>query len=265
MNQKPIIFSGIVCYINDEKVKVDDFKNSIIPNDTIFQGDRVHSYKFEYDKNYLKISFSDGSAKPRNPNVFNVTTHEQQPNPRQLDQAEPKEFFGILDFSNSYLWLSNTQKKTMVTDYFKNRFNTHQVILKDVYDEEIFIKNLKLLDQVRIASAPNLFSETNTLSKALTEEMHGAYEAILDLKYNDKLIENNLYTWIKSIFNNKANFKKIVIAGRDEKNLGMLFNNNLFSRKIELKASVDENEMFNPDDVFNKLITKIEEEINEES
>ena len=44
----------------------------------------------------------------------------------------------------------------------------------------------------------------------------------------------------------------------------MLFNNNLFSRKIDIKAEVDDNEMFNSNDVFTKLIAKIEEEIYEE-
>ena len=40
----------------------------------------------------------------------------------------------------------------------------------------------------------------------------------------------------------------------------MLFNTDGFSRKIELKASVDENEMFLPSDVFNKLIDAIRNE-----
>jgi len=264
MNQKEIIFSGVVCYVNDERADMQLFQNSLKQSDVIFQGDRVQSYNFYFQNNYLKISFSDGSAKPRNPNVFNVKTYEQEPNPRQADQAEPKDFFCILDFSNSYLWLSNTQKKTMITDYFKNTFQTAQVVLKDVYDEAKFVETLKVLDSVRVSAAPNLFTETNTLSKALSEEMHGAYEATLDLKYDKVIVKENILTWIKSIFYNKTNFKKIVIAGRDEKNLGMFFNNNLFSRKIEIKADVDDNGMFNPDDVFSKLITKIEEEINAE-
>jgi len=138
-NQKEIIFSGILCYVNDERASIQLFQDSLKQSDVIYQGDRVHSYKFEFADNYLKISLSDGSAKPRNPNVFNVKTREQEPNPRQLDQAEPKEFFALLDFSNSYLWLSNTQKKTMITDYFKNTFQNSQVVLKDVYDENKFV------------------------------------------------------------------------------------------------------------------------------
>jgi len=94
--------------------------------------------------------------------------------------------------------------------------------------------------------------------------MYGAYEATLNLKYKNFTLQGKVLNWLKSIIDNKNNFKRIVISGRDEKNLGMLFNNNLFSRKIDFMAEVDDNEMFNPDDVFTKLIAKIKEEINEE-
>ena len=56
-----------------------------------------------------------------------------------------------------------------------------------------------------------------------------------------------------------------MISGRDEKNMGMFFNNNLFTRKIDIEVPVDENEMFNPKDVFSRIIAKIEEEINANS
>ena len=42
----------------------------------------------------------------------------------------------------------------------------------------------------------------------------------------------------------------------------MLFNSEGFSRKIEFKASIDDNEMFLSDDVFSKLISTIKNESN---
>lgn len=57
-------------------------------------------------------------------------------------------------------------------------------------------------------------------------------------------------------------FNTIVISGRDERNFGMLFNSEGFTRKIEFKAIVDENEMFDTRDVFQKLIGKIKDENN---
>ena len=45
-----------------------------------------------------------------------------------------------------------------------------------------------------------------------------------------------------------------MISGRDENNLGMLFNTEGFSRKIDIEAQVDEDEMFSSDDVYYKLM-----------
>lgn len=262
MKQESITFSGTVLYINDEKVNKQLFQNFSLKDDINIQGDRVHRFQFEIYEDYLKICCSDGSAKPRNPNVLNLKTSEEEPNPRQLDQAELKDFFGVLDFSNSYLWLSNMQKKAIIIDYFKNALKTQQIVLKDVYDEAKFIETLKVLDNIKISAAPNLFSQTNILSNALNDELYGAVEATLELKYDKTITKGKILTLIKSIFGNKDSFNKIVIAGRDKKNLGMLFNNNLFLTKIDLKAEIDENGMFVLSDVFEKLIFKIKEEVN---
>jgi len=100
------------------------------------------------------------------------------------------------------------------------------------------------------------------LTEKLAEEINGyeATSAQLHFHYQDKLVGNSLLEKIKNIFQNRNNFNGVVISGRDENNLGMLFNADGFSRKIEFKASVDENEMFLPENVFTKLIAVIKNE-----
>jgi hypothetical protein len=266
MVNKTLTFSGIVCYINDFKIETDNFKEVVQSGsyDEV-SGNRVHIFQMEYEKNFLKINFSDGSAMPRNPNVYNKSKQEFEPNPRDSDQIEPKEYFAVFDLTSSYLWLSNTKKKSLLIDFFQKMFKNKKIVLKDVYDEEKFIEGLKTLDQIKLSAAPSLFSQSNTVSKALIDEMYGAFEAVLHLKYKDTFIGDDLYSKIKSIFKNRESFNGIMIAGRDEKNMGMFFNNNLFTRKIDIEAPVDENEMFNPSDVFSRIIAKIEEEINANS
>lgn len=266
MNKRTLSFSGIVCYIDDLKIDLDSFKEVVQEgNFDEIKANRVHIFQLEYEENFLKINFSDGSAMPRNPNVYNKSKQELEPNPRHSDQIEPKEYFAVLDLTSSYLWLSNTKKKSLLVDFFEKKFLKKKIILKDVYDENKFVKGLKTLDQIKLSSAPSLFSESNSVSKALVDEMYGAYEAILHLKYKNKFIGDDLQTKIRSIFKNRESFNGIMISGRDESNMGMFFNNNLFSRKIDVEVPVDINEMFNPKDVFSRIIAKIEEESNANS
>lgn len=202
---------------------------------------------------------------PRNPNVYDVETNQTLPNPRQPNQAEPRETFGLIDFNTGFLWLSNSRKRNSLLDFFKTKLEKNsRLVSKDVYDEQKFIETLQRLDDIRLSAVPNLFSKSNTLTDKLAEEINGyeATSAQLHFHYQDKLVGNNLIEKIKSIFKNRTNFNSVVISGRDENNLGMLFNADGFSRKIEFKTSVDENEMFLPDDVFNKLISTIQNENN---
>jgi len=262
---KKIIFSGTFLSINDSPINIKDFKEKIPEGIfTITEKTRVHIFSYSYDKNYLKVTFGDGSAMPRNPNVYDIEFKAEVPNPRKRYQAETRETFGLIDFNTSLLWLSNSKKKNSLIDYFRKKFKKSKLISKDVYDEGKFINTIKRLDNIRISAVPELFSQSNTLTKHLSEEING-YEASiahLQLDYQNQFIGDNLMEKVKSLLSNRSNFKGIVISGRDEKNLGMLFNSDGFSRKIELKALINNNEMFIKDDVFLKLISKIEDENN---
>lgn len=235
-----------------------------LPEESENLGNIVHTYSFEFYDNFLKINFSDGSTFPRNPNVINIETNQVEPNPRQSNQIEPKEYFAIIDFETCFLWISSSKKRKLLVDFLQKKFTKSQVIVKDVFDQEEFIKSIKRLDDIRITATPDLLSSTNTLTHALSDEInqYEAVEAILHLKYQDKLVGNNLSARISSIFKNKENFRGIMISGRDERNHGILFNTNVFSRKIDFKATVDENEMFDSNEVFSILIGKINDEKN---
>ena len=263
--KKTIAFSGNFISLNDIKLEISEFRKAFNEQEeSITLGNLVQSYSTEFDLNFLKINFSDGSTFPRNPNVINTDTNETEPNPRQTNQVEPREYFGLIDFETCLLWISNNKKRKLVIDLIKRKFENSHVIVKDVFDQEEFIKSIKRLDDIRLTYTPELFRSNNNLTKALSDEInqYEAVEAILHLKYQDQFVGNNLIERISSIFKNKENFKGIMIAGRDESNLGILFNTNEFSRKIELKASVDENEMFTSNEVFKLLMKKINDDKN---
>jgi len=260
---RDITFIGNLLTINDSQLDLNEFKESFEEKDhqKVFKTN-VNLYNLNFVDHYLQITFGSGSTMPRNPKVINIETQETMPNPRQSNQVEPKNHFAIIDFNRSYLWLSNSKKKKALINFVCETFNNKKIIIKDVYDKEKFINTIKRLDNIKISSEPNLFTETNTLTKELCREINGydAALATLTFKYEDKFVGDNLVEKIKSLITNKNTFKNIVISGRDEKGLGMLFNKNEFSRKIEFKSPIDENEMFLTNEVFQRLITKIENE-----
>lgn len=262
-NKKTLIFSGVFLYLNDEKLSIDNFREHL-PKGSYTNNDenKVQIFSIDYEENYLKMNFGEGTVGPRNPSVYNFDTHEEEPNPRQKNQVEPRQTFAIIDFNKSFLWISNSKKRNAFIDLIKDHFKTSSIVVKDIYDEKQFIEMLKSLDNIKISAVPNLFSDSGILSQTLSEEINGyeASTATLSLGYNNRLTNNYLIEKVKSIFEQKNSLKSIVIAGRDENNLGMLFNTEGFSRKIDIDAQVDEDEMFSTEDVYIKLIRKIKTE-----
>lgn len=261
--KKKITFSGNFLSINDSKIELDDFKQKFNQlTESEFVGDKVHIYNYQFDTQYLKISFSDGSTFPRNPNVVNTTTNAIEPNPRKRDQIEPKEYFALIDFETGFLWLNNGSKRNLLLNVLKKKFENSIVVLKNVFDQEVFIERLKNIDSMRITAVPTLFSKQNTLSAALADEIDQfeAIEAILHFRYQNLWVGNTLKEKIRSVFHDKSNFNKIMISGRDSKNNGIIFNTDIFSKKIEFKSLVDEDQMFDPAEVFFTLIGRVEDE-----
>ena len=261
--KKPLVFSGVFLYLNDEKLSIDNFYKKLPTGSyTNNSESKVQIFNIEYEDAYLKMNFGEGTVGQRNPNVFNFDTNEEEPNPRKKNQVEPRQTFAIIDFKTSFVWISNSKKRTALIDLFKEHFKTSSIIVKEIYDEKQFIDMLKSLDNIKISAVPNLFSDAGILSKTLSEEINGyeASVATLSLGYNNRLTNNFLIEKVKSIFEQKNSLKSIVIAGKDENNLGMLFNTEGFSRKIDIEAQVDEDEMFSAEDVYKKLIQKIKTE-----
>lgn len=263
MNKKKLLFTGILIYANESKLNLNDFK-SILPSGiyTNSNESKIEKFNLEYDKEYLKITFGDGNTGPRSPFVFNTETQLEEENPRNKNQIEPKENFAIVDFSTSFLWISNSKKRNAIITFFKEKFNKLNFVVKEIYDETLFIETLKKIDNISVSVVPNLWSNTNILNKVMCEEIngYGASRATIKFDYEHTLTTEFIKEKIRNILNNKNSLKQIVISGRDERNLGLILNTEGFARKIEIDASIDEDEMFIHDSVFNNLISKIDNE-----
>ena len=261
MAYKDITFSSYLIIVDDKPLDIIPFDGFFIFDQEIETNNNDTNYTITISKeeNLRRFYIELGNPFPRPENVRNTETHKAEENPRQTNQYEPKQEFGLIDFDNSMLWLSNTKRKGFFIDLFKEKFKTQNVIIKNVYSEEEFLNSIKKVEEIKFSAYPNLFTETNSLTKELAEEIlgYGASVATLIMKFTNQTISEKVLSRIKNLLSTKASYKSLVITGRDVDNFGIIFNNEFLSKKIPLKAMVNENEIFDIKNVFSQLISAI--------
>jgi hypothetical protein len=263
MKLKNIVFTGCLVTVDDYPININKFKDVIIDLEEKEKiNDTVHIFNFTFYNNYLKIKISDGRANPWPDEVYDQEKDGMEPNPRNEQQIEPRDHFIVIDFETSILWTSNSRKKSIIKTFLKNKFKTSDIVFKDVINKEEFIGTIKRINELRFSSTPNLFSELDSVQAALADEInqYGAEEGILHLKYQDKWVGPTLVEKLNSLFNNRNNLTSLTISGRDPEGKELLFNLELISRKIELKALINDHEIFQKDSVFETLTQKLDEE-----
>lgn len=265
---KDITFTAHVLIVDDKPVLIDSLKKSIKSKDYPSRNEEkqvatIFKPKYINNDRYLSLTILEGKAKPRNPSVVNVDTGELKDNQRKEYEAEPTHYFALIDLKTSYIWVNNSKKEKLIKGFLADKLNTSKIYFKSIYDEFSFIETLKSLDQLQFSAAPDLFSNESGLSRALAEDVYGygADIATITLDYTtNKSVKEQVKDFLRKTLKHKDRFNKIVISGRDENNLGMLFNTSSFSRKIELKSPIDHNGMLIENELLKRLIEKIENE-----
>lgn len=263
MRNKSLTFSGIFISINDAIIDINNFKEKLTqPAYKLNSQGVYYTFEIEFTDSFLKIYFTHGRPYPHPEEVINTDTLTPEENPRSVTQYEPKQDFAFIDFRTGILWINNSKKKTILIEFLKDELDEKKITVKDVYSEEDFIEAIKRVDEIRFSAVPDLFSETSTLTKEMANEIHGygADVGTIYFKYDNKPISDILKGKIRGLFSNKANLRGIMISGRDSKNLGMLFNSEVFSRKIQFNAPVDDDEIFDKNTVYSILISKVKDE-----
>lgn len=262
MQYKDLIFSSFLIIVNESPlIESDFFKAFEIDTELeIVNSEINYSINITKENQFARLYMQYGNPFPRPDNVKNRKTHTVEKNPRNSDQYEPKQEFGLIDFKNSILWLSNSKRKNFIIEVLKDKLVTNDIIIKNVYSEEDFVNSIKKIEEIKFSALPNLFSSTNSLTKELSAEIlgYGANIATIILKFTNQTVGDKILGKIKNLLNNKVTYKSLVITGRDSDNFGIIFNNEILSKRIPLKGMVDENEIFDVENVFSQLITVLE-------
>ena len=260
---KLISFSGFIVILEGESIKKSQFQE-LIPLNTYIkkEGDKRYFFDVSYVDNYMKIVLNHGRPFPYKETVYNIETEKEEKNPRNNSQIESKTEFCLLDFNTSYLWVNNFFNKKYYVEFIMTALKNYTLKLKDVYNEEEFLNAIKSLNELKLSAEPEIFNSED-LSQSMIENIYGygAEKLSLNFKFNsEEKISDRILNKLRNLFAKRSSFKNLVISGRDENNLGILFNSSNFSRKIDFNGEVDEGEVFIPENIFTTLIIKIKNE-----
>lgn len=263
MKKKNISFTGFIIVLKGQFVNKFDFEELIPAKNYVKkEGDKRSFFEVNYKDSFMTITLNHGRPFPYKENVYNIDTEVEEKNPKSKNQIESKIEFCLIDFKKSYIWLSNSNNKKVYIDFIMTSLKNYTLLLKDVYNQEEFLKNIQSLNELKFSAEPDIFND-NDLSQSMIENVHGygAEKLSLSFKYNPEgKISDRVKEKIRNLFNKREKFGNLVISGKDEKNLGILFNSSNFSRKIDFGAEIDEGEVFIPEKIFEKLTELISKE-----
>lgn len=208
---------------------------------------------------FIRFVFSSGDVFPLPPNLISTENGKQIKNRRKKTEIEPKYLYGVMDCKTGEIWLQY-KARLIFKESLKSHYPEKHIEMKQVLDEEQFIKQINELSEIKLGVKPDLF-HTTTLSKSLQEDIYlfGAASAEIIFKYQaTNFFERTRHILTaKNLLNNKKDFKKLVIVGRNTDKLDLIFNNEIISSKVGVVVPVDENGMIKEEELFKQVKSRI--------
>jgi hypothetical protein len=253
MNEKITFYSKMI-YLNDNLITTDVINDTVLEKQVInLEINNVHHrFSIRYKNNYAFIYIEYGSALPRPDHVYNSLTEEQQDNPRQIDQIEPKQLFIILDLEQSMYWVSNAKKANVIIDYFG--YFGKLCALKNIYDSKDFLDKMKSINNIKLSATPNQLFNVHSLSRNLTNDIFGYGASIATLQFG--YTQDNILDLLKrkkfvALFEERSSFSSFIISGRDDMGIEYVFNSENVLKRIDIYVQETYNQVYDPEIVFN--------------
>lgn len=262
---KLITFYGASCLFNGKRIK--NFKSETFPDLTEAKDyynklsqSEFQNIEMSEEQEFIKILIHNGDSQPWHNEVYdtsNIDVPKKLKNPRDINLAEPKEVFAIIDKKTSQLWISNTKKKSCLITLFKKQFDIN-LSFKELIDEQKFIDSLSSLDGLKFSVyKDDLLNCTNDYREFITSQMDEADIAKIELKYSKKPINKNKMDIVKNFIKERNSFKSMTILGTDKNNREMILNTKLIAYSYQLSLPISETGLFRKKEVFSEIIGAI--------
>ena len=262
-------FSVLRLKVGNNKFTLSDF--SSLPNKDNFlpptNKDNPHDTVVKQtpllDK-FISLYFEEGGALPRPETVYNIETNIDEENPRNKKQIERNtQTFVLIEERTQKIYLSNLKKKKEVEDWLKKKLSKN-IIIKNIIDQEKFIDEIEQLNTIWLATSPDIFSSTGILGEELTRDIHNFGISIkhlgVSIKFEGNRFPKKAMQKLKQLLskNQRSPLEKLEISGRVDDKFERIFNIDSIVDKIEIEVAPEKTGLFNKDNVFKKLINKIQ-------
>ncbi len=213
----------------------------------------------EKSNDYLWIALDFGKPNPRDEHLTNIITGEKRENEREITEAELiGQFFCLYDYKTTFFYISNIKKKNVILTIFKEKLKLNFIFQTIQKTKEEFIELLNKVSEISFTEVKHLFSHNSKKRQALKDltGVDAPKEFTIKALYDKS---NSLVEFLKELFTEKENdsLKDLIIRGSDESSFEIIFNNDTFNKKIELKSVKDENGKFISNEIKDSLLKEL--------
>ncbi|MCR6570947.1 hypothetical protein [Campylobacter insulaenigrae] len=212
--------------------------------------------------NFFWIYIRYGKTKPYSDKVINTETKEVFLNKRDVKEAElRKQIFCMYDYKHATFYISNISQKKFLQEFLQKTFK-YEFNIKNYYiNPDEFVKEIISINEITFWADNNLFSGDifNAVKDVLGEGEYGKFCFKLETGNNGIFDKKKILTFLNLMKNKKTNqeITKIKCVGKDDGGFEKIFNFETYLSKKPINALQDENAMYNPENVKNALLAKL--------
>ena len=231
-----------------------------VPSNFVITIDKFY-YEVSFEKidEYIWLAVTFGSPDPRDEELTNINNGSKKNNPRDISEAELlKQLFCLYDFTKQILYLSNLQKKSFIEKIFKEKTGKLFIVKSFYKSKDEFIEILKSVNEISFTEVRNVFQMNSRQRQALIDLAGTDSPENFTIKANYSK-PSLLKEFISQLHNGWVNesIKDLVVRGLDQDNFDVVFNNDTFTRKIEISSSRDTNGKYIPDLIKQSLLQEL--------
>ena len=219
---------------------------------------RINTEKTE---SYIWIHIEYGSTMPRSDKIINILDDSEKDNKRNKDEVElTHQVFFLYFFQSNTLYLSDSRKQSMITDFFKEKLNISIFFKPYIKNLDEFVSMLDSINEISFTCEKDLFYGDNQTLTAF-EDFTG-YSAPDKLKiitsYKRRDIKN-IFTFLKKLNDEKerGHLNRLIMKGFTEDNVQLIYNLDAITENISIKIIKNEEGKYSPNFVKSELLKKI--------